>query len=336
MKKLILVLIPYVAFAGTEPINTNTANGHVKESGTGTGSISKPIDFTDVRVTGLSGSGFGTVTSFSAGDLSPIFTTNVSNSTTTPVLSFTASNVAAHSYLGNNTGSLTTPAYHVIDYSELSGTPGTFTPSALTKTDDTNVTLTLGGTPATALLEATSLTLGWTGTLAISRGGFGKAMTDPNADRLIAWDDTDGDFQFVTVGTGLTYTHATHTLAASAQAQTHTVTFVCDGSGSVLTTGTKAYIKIPFGGTLTGWTLIGSPSGSITIDIFRATDTNGLPVTSIVGGGGTKPALSTAVENKSTSFSGWTSTTLNAFDNMAISLSGITSTTYVALILYYQ
>lgn len=48
-----------------------------------------------------------------------------------------------------------------------------FTPSALTKTDDTNVTLTLGGTPATALLQATSLTLGWTGTLATGRGGTG-------------------------------------------------------------------------------------------------------------------------------------------------------------------
>lgn len=43
------------------------------------------------------------------------------------------------------------------------------TPAALTKTDDTNVTLTLGGTPATSLLQAVSLTLGWTGTLADGR-----------------------------------------------------------------------------------------------------------------------------------------------------------------------
>src|ERR1051326_7191724 len=49
------------------------------------------------------------------------------------------------------------------------------TPTALTKTDDTNVTLTLGGSPATALLAATSLTLGWTGQLAIGRGGTGAA-----------------------------------------------------------------------------------------------------------------------------------------------------------------
>lgn len=46
---------------------------------------------------------------------------------------------------------------------------GGVTPAALTKVDDTNVTLTLGGTPATALLQATSLTLGWTGTLADAR-----------------------------------------------------------------------------------------------------------------------------------------------------------------------
>ena len=43
--------------------------------------------------------------------------------------------------------------------------------AALTKTDDTNVTLTLGGSPTTSLLAATSLTLGWTGTLAVARGG---------------------------------------------------------------------------------------------------------------------------------------------------------------------
>lgn len=47
------------------------------------------------------------------------------------------------------------------------------TPAALTRVDDTNVTLTLGGTPATALLQATSITAGWTGQLAVTRGGTG-------------------------------------------------------------------------------------------------------------------------------------------------------------------
>jgi hypothetical protein len=44
---------------------------------------------------------------------------------------------------------------------------------ALTRTNDTNVTLTLGGSPTTALFAATSLTLGWTGQLSVARGGTG-------------------------------------------------------------------------------------------------------------------------------------------------------------------
>jgi hypothetical protein len=52
--------------------------------------------------------------------------------------------------------------------------------SALTKVDDTNVTLTLGGTPASALLAAASLTLGWTGLLAIARGGTNASLSLSN------------------------------------------------------------------------------------------------------------------------------------------------------------
>ena len=55
----------------------------------------------------------------------------------------------------------------------LTATGSSVTPSALTKIDDANVTLTLGGTPATALLQAVSLTLGWNGTLGVTRGGTG-------------------------------------------------------------------------------------------------------------------------------------------------------------------
>lgn len=44
-------------------------------------------------------------------------------------------------------------------------------PAALTKADDTNVTLTLGGSPSTALLNAASITAGWSGQLSLARGG---------------------------------------------------------------------------------------------------------------------------------------------------------------------
>ena len=46
---------------------------------------------------------------------------------------------------------------------------------ALTEVDDTNVTMTLSGNPTAALLEPVLMTLGWTGTLAVSRGGSGAS-----------------------------------------------------------------------------------------------------------------------------------------------------------------
>lgn len=67
----------------------------------------------------------------------------------------------------------------------------------LSRTDDTNVTLTLGGTPGTALLQSVSMTLGWTGTLATSRGGLGGATTPTSAKGLkgngSAWITTTSD-----------------------------------------------------------------------------------------------------------------------------------------------
>jgi hypothetical protein len=56
----------------------------------------------------------------------------------------------------------------------------TATPAALTRANDTNVTLTLTGTPNTALLQATLITVGWSGTLAASRGGFGADVSASN------------------------------------------------------------------------------------------------------------------------------------------------------------
>lgn len=61
------------------------------------------------------------------------------------------------------------PVNTAITGAQIIASSGSVTPYAMTKVDDTNVTLTLGGTPTTSLLQATSLTLGWTGTLADTR-----------------------------------------------------------------------------------------------------------------------------------------------------------------------
>jgi len=371
------IVIPAANFGtGTNPVDRL----RVSVSGGG-GNIGWYIDNIILQAGGGGGGGGGTLTNFSAGNLSPLFTTSVTNPTTAPNLTFSLTDAGSHTYFGNATGSTSAASFtaagtlsdagtdgivvtngvntllssaslaqHVADTTHngyLSSTDwntfngkSTVTPAALTKGDDTNVTLTLGGTPATALLQAASITAGWTGTLSQARGGFGKSSASVTDGQVPIGKTSDGSWNFntITQGTGITVTNGagTITIAATAQAQSHAVTFVVDGGGGVLQTGTQHAVKIPYGGTLTGWLLIGSPSGSVTVDILRAADGAGLPVTSIIGGSGTKPSLSSAVENSSTSFTSWTSTTLTAKDNMAISLSGVSTATYCALTLYYQ
>ena len=77
----------------------------------------------------------------------------------------------------------------IIGASNVAISGASVTPSALTKTDDTNVTLTLGGTPSTALLQAVSLTLGWAGTLADSR--IASASTWNNKQNALGYTPED-------------------------------------------------------------------------------------------------------------------------------------------------
>jgi hypothetical protein len=61
----------------------------------------------------------GTVTSFSAGDLSPLFTTSVATPTTTPALTFNLTNAAAFTLLANNTAA--SAPYQFITFDSLFG-----------------------------------------------------------------------------------------------------------------------------------------------------------------------------------------------------------------------
>lgn len=119
---------------------------------------------------------------------------------------------------------------------------GTVTPAALTKTDDTNVTLTLGGTPTTALLQATSLTLGWTGSLSIARGGTNNGSLSVTAGTIYYGDGT----KLVGLAPG---TAAQHLVGGTTPAWKDTT-----AAGSAVTASNglnKVVNDIQFGGALT-------------------------------------------------------------------------------------
>lgn len=48
--------------------------------------------------------------------------------------------------------------------------------------------------------------------LTLANGGTSVALSDPNANKVLGWDDTDNSLGFWTLGANVTYDHATHTI----------------------------------------------------------------------------------------------------------------------------
>jgi hypothetical protein len=110
------------------------------------------------------------LTSFTSGGAVYASSTSALTTGTLPVTAGGSGATTLTGYLiGNGTSAFTASA--TIPATAISSG------AALTRVDDTNVTLTLGGSPSSALLAATSLTLGWSGQLAISRGGTNGTAT---------------------------------------------------------------------------------------------------------------------------------------------------------------
>ena len=68
-----------------------------------------------------------------------------------------------------------------------------------------------GAAPAFTNIAAADIL---SGTLPLARGGTGSGMIDPNADRIMFWDDSAGAVDWLTAGTGLTITGTTITASA--------------------------------------------------------------------------------------------------------------------------
>lgn len=103
--------------------------------------------------------------------------TGINNGSSTLTLggNLTTSGAFASTFTMSNTTTVTFPTSGT-----LATTSQIPTGAALTKADDTNVTLTLGGSSTTALVNAASITAGWTGQLGLTRGGTAASLTASN------------------------------------------------------------------------------------------------------------------------------------------------------------
>jgi hypothetical protein len=131
--------------------------------------------------------GTGTVTRFSAGTLSPLFTTSVATATTTPALSFSLSNAGGGTVFGNATGSAAAPGFTASPVlgvnAATAGTLGLATSVAL------GATITLQNLGAlTAYDWNYPLTVGAAGSVLTSQAGGSSAMTwTTQAALAVSW-----------------------------------------------------------------------------------------------------------------------------------------------------
>lgn len=210
--------------------------------------------------------------------------THPSGFTNQPISPLTG-NIVISRILVNSNGHITG-----VDTRELNLSTVGVTAQALTKIDDTNVTLTLGGTPSTALLQATSLTLGWTGQLSVSRGGTGVA-TIPIGEVLIG----NGTNPITTlsrngIDTRTSFPASPHNLTSHSDVNLTTPTNgqVLGYNGTVWTNITLDLNSFTYGeidpiftafrdASRSANTFYSSPDGSSGIASFRAITVNDIP-----------------------------------------------------------
>ena len=253
----------------------------------------------------------------------------------------------ANFVLGAPNGSAGVPTFRALVAADVPG-------SALTKTDDTNVTLTLGGSPTTALLNAASLTLGWSGQLGISRGGT-NTSTAPSAYGVVYGDSggtaytsltngTTGQVLTATTGGAPTWAAPATSGTVTSVAQTFTGGIVSVAGSPITTSGTLALTVagtsggIPYFSSGTTWAssaaltqygvVYGGGAGATPVS--TAAGTTGQVLTATTGGAPTWAAAAGGL----TGFTAALNTAApNATNNVSsLTASGGTTNQYIAIV----
>lgn len=102
-----------------------------------------------------------------------------------------------------------------------------------------------------------------------------------------------------------------------------------NGSNTI-TTGQKGYVKIPYPGTITSWTIMTNSIGSITVDVWKDVEANFPPTSADTITNGNYAYLSNQLINSDSVLSGWTTNFL-AGDIFAFNVLSATSVTNINL-----
>lgn len=199
--------------------------------------------------------------------------------------------------------------------------------------EGSNVTLTIADDAASEEIDLTIAAAGASGapstasyiTQVAEAGLSAEQSLAALATGILKNTTTTGVLSIAIAGTDYATAGHTHTITVA-------VAFNMDNGASVLATGIKGDIRIPFAATLTKWSLLPDVSGSIQIDLWKDTYANYPPTVADTITASAKPLISSATKNESSTLTGWT-TSVSAGDIIRVNIDSVTSIKRCLLVL---
>lgn len=206
----------------------------------------------------------------------------------------------------------------------------------LTSSNDSNVGLNINSIGSTHSFNIT-----WNGLLPLDRGGLNNS-TFTASDILIIDSSTSSvissGYKFNDFGTASTDIWTANKVISYLnsniipESNKGQIGISINGGQSVITTGLKTYITCPYSGTITGWELLSTLTGSIVVDVWKDTYINYPPTLSDSICGIDKPTLSTQIKNNNNNLTNW-STSINEGDIIAFNIDSVSLLRQVTLTL---
>lgn len=108
------------------------------------------------------------------------------------------------------------------------------------------------------------------------------------------------------------------------------INYIFDGGGQTVTTGLKGSIVVPFACTINSWSLVASPLGSITVDVWKTPLADYPPSVADSITGGAKPAISGGQQASSSSLGAW-GTAIAEGDTISFNVDAVTNVTIASI-----
>lgn len=154
----------------------------------------------------------------------------------------------------------------------------------------------------------------------------GSGLTYSSTDTLSV--KTDTTYLYVNSTNSLSIATASRGGGGGGTGSVGSIALTLDGQGGVISTGQKGYLQIQYSGTITKWSIITNPAGSIQFDVWKRT--NSLPTVANTIVGANYPGVTSSATASSSNLTGWT-TTFTDGDYFGWNVRSATTATFARL-----